>query len=450
MTETLSDAPRVYKVSEVAHGIKRILEERTVGTWVGGEVGRVQRSAGGHVYFVLKDEGNEATLDCVLYRREALRFGRLVEEGARIELRGRASFYPPRGRLQWIGEVVRPSGRGALLLELERLKQRLGEEGLFAPERKRPLPIAPRVIGVVTSRQGAAFHDICRVARQRGQVRIILVAAVVQGEEAPSSILRALDLIDRYEALEALIVGRGGGAQEDLAAFNDERVVRRLARMRVPVVSAVGHEIDNTLADLVCDARAATPSHAAEMLVADDKVRRARFVATISHLRVAFRRRLNESALRLSRLERELGDPRFAVAERRQELDEVFAELQASLLRRLRAGERQQQELSARLGERHPRTVTLAARARLFPLVARLGAGVRGRLSSSERTFVEHVARLDALSPLAVLARGYALVFRGDGRALRRSGDVEVGDTVRVRLGSGGFVAAVTARDEPS
>lgn len=208
------DEERVLSVFELAQGLKRTVETATAGRWVEGEVGRLQRHPSGHVYFTLKDEARDAAVDCVMYKREAMRFGARLSEGGRVQLRGRATFYPPRGRLQWIAEVARPAGQGALLEALLRLKQKLVAEGLTDPERKRPLPSEPRVIGVVTSKSGAAFPDICTVAARRGNVRILLCSAVVQGDRAPESILRALDLMERA-APDVVIIGRGGGAAED-------------------------------------------------------------------------------------------------------------------------------------------------------------------------------------------------------------------------------------------
>lgn len=443
MSEPNADEPRVLRVGEVSRGLKQILEQRTAGLWVEGEVGGVQRPGSGHVYFTLKDELEEASLDCVLYKREAFRFGRILTEGARVILRGRATLYAPRGRLQWVADVVRPSGQGVLLEKLQELKKRLAAEGLFDPDRKRPLPSTPRVVGVVTSRTGAAFHDICTVALRRGRVRIVLSPATVQGEGAADSIIAALDRIEALPELDVLIVGRGGGAQEDLLAFSDERVVRRLARARVPVVSAVGHEIDHSIADLVADARAATPSQAAEMVVFDREER-------VAHLRSLERRialgatgHVRAIAIQLARLDRRLGDPRFVVAGHRQHLDELSSEMVLAIRRKLRDGRKNEHELGLRLERSHPRTVVLHARARLLPLAGRLQSQADQIIEQRSAAFSELSARLDALSPLKVLGRGYAVVLAEGGRAVRSSVEVRRGDRLSLRLKSGRISAEV-------
>src|SRR5690606_7050109 len=261
--------------------------------WVEGEIASLKRAPSGHAYFQLKDEREEAVLDCVMYKFYAARARRFLNEGARVQLSGRATIYAARGRLQYVAESLRPAGRGALLEALERLKQRLAAEGLFDPSRKRPLPEEPRIVGIVTSRSGAVFHDIRTVALRRAPVRLVLSHATVQGNGAAESLIEALDRIERYPGLDLLIVGRGGGSEEDLAVFNDERVVRRVARCQVPVISAVGHEIDVTLTDLVADRRAATPSEAAELAVPSAEERRERLARCTRQLEQAMRARLH-------------------------------------------------------------------------------------------------------------------------------------------------------------
>src|SRR5690606_8195739 len=216
-------------VHDLAQGLKQTIELATAGCWVEGEMGRVQKPVSGHAYFCLKDDRKDAMIDCVMYKREAMRFGACLVEGQRVRLRGRATFYPPRGRLQWVADVARPAGNGALLEALERLKQKLIAEGLTDPSRKRPLPSSPRVVGVVTSRTGAALADIRTVAERRGRVRLLVAPAIVQGDGAVKSLLLALDRIE-MAGPDVVIIGRGGGSAEDLMAFNDERVVRRVAR----------------------------------------------------------------------------------------------------------------------------------------------------------------------------------------------------------------------------
>lgn len=437
-----AEAEKILTVFELAQGLKRTVESATAGRWVEGEVGRLQRAVSGHVYFTLKDERKDAAVDCVMYKREVSRFGKLVSEGARVQLRGRASFYPPRGRLQWIADVARPVGQGALLEALERLKSRLIEEGLTNPERKRPLPESPRMVGVVTSRSGAAFSDIVTVARRRGRVRIILSAAVVQGDGAPLSLLRALERLESIRP-DVIILGRGGGSAEDLMAFNDERLVRKVAACPVPIVSAVGHEIDLSLTDLVADARAATPSQAAEMVVCDQRERVEALRRIRRHLSRAMKSVLSEAGLTLSHIERKVRDPRFLIADSQQGLDALRFRLSHALRARLKNARHAQTGAVRRLSYRHPRTVLANGRAQLSPLRARLLGALRAHLDRLGTTRIGRVTALDALSPLSVLGRGYALCTLQDGSPVRDAMRLSVDDAVTIRVRRGSFVAHV-------
>ena len=436
-------APRVLSVAELDRKLRYALESAATSVWVEGEVASLKAAPSGHLYFTLKDEREEACVECVMYRTAVLRARGVVKDGARLQIRGGATLWAPRGRLQFIADGVRVAGRGALLEALEALKAKLAAEGLFASERKRPLPRDPRLIGIVTSASGAAVHDIARVAFRRGAVRLLLSPATVQGIMAPGQIIAALDRLERVSGLDVIIVGRGGGASDDLAAFNDEAVVRRVARCRVPVVSAVGHEVDVTLTDLVADVRAATPSQAAELVVPDDEGR----VRTLAQLRTrlvrAIRGRVVEDRMHLERAARALGDPRAFIGERRQIVDDLEGRLVASHRRALTQRRDAASRLDARLGARHPRTVLGEGRAKIAAARARLDAVASAHLAAGRARFQTAIARLDALSPLSVLARGYAIALRDDGRAVRRPSDVRVDDRLRVRLAEGTITARV-------
>ena len=434
----------VISVAELDRRLRRAVEGASGAFWVEGEVTSLRQAASGHAYFSLKDEREDAVIDCVMYRFDAQKAKPHLVDGARLQLWGRVTVWAPRGRLQLVGNFARPAGKGALLEALEALKQRLLAEGLFAPERKRLLPADPRVVGVVTSSHGAAFHDIRTVAFRRGNVKLVLAPAQVQGEAAPESIVAALDLLERYPGLDVVIVGRGGGSGEDLQAFNDERVVRRVARFGVPVVSAVGHEIDVTLTDLAADVRAATPSQAAELVVPDGRVRVEALLRQRLALLRAQRSRLELERARLSHLRASLGDPRFILIERQQELDELRQRLQRRAERRLQSERAHAATLERRLASRHPQRVIGRARQELGPLAVRLEAAEARRLGAARAGLAQCAARLDSLSPLTVLARGYAIATRADGRALRSAGEVAEGDDVLVRLAHGRLAARVT------
>jgi exodeoxyribonuclease VII large subunit len=436
-------------VAELARRLRRAVESTTGKEWVEGEVAGLRAASSGHLYFSLKDEREDACVDCVMYRMQALRGRRLVLDGARVQLFGRATVWAPRGRLQFIAEVARPAGKGALLAALEALKEKLQQEGLFDPARKRPLPTAPRVVGVVTSAHGAAIHDIVTIAFRRGSVRIVLSPALVQGDYAPETIITALDRLERYPGLDVIIIGRGGGSNEDLMAFNDERVVRRVARIKVPVVSAVGHEVDTTLTDWVADVRAATPSHAAELVVPDMAARAERFHRLERALVRAIRARITDDEHVLSRLRNLIHDPRFAIAERQQLIDDLSMRLERRIERGLARRKNALDALSGRLSSRHPRVVVSRARAELSPLSSRLSSAAERSVERARSVLGEAASRLDALSPLSVLSRGYAIATRTDGRAVRRASDVARGDAVRVRLHEGALRVTVVDTEEP-
>ena len=387
----------VITVGELDRRLRRAVEVASGDFWIEGEVASLKRAPSGHVYFTLKDEREDAVIDCVMYRFDAQRARRILTDGARLQLRGRATVWAPRGRLQLVGTLARLAGRGELLVALEKLKERLAAEGLFEPSRKRALPPAPRVVGVVTSGAGAAFHDIRTVAFRRGGLRLVLAPALVQGEAAAASIVAALDLLERYPGLDAVIVGRGGGSGEDLMAFNDERVVRRVARFRVPVVSAVGHEIDVTLTDLVADVRAATPSQAAELLVPDRAAQREALQRCQRHLVRAQLSLMAAAHARLSRLTNRVSDPRFVIAARQQELDELGERMARVLRQRLLRGQRVQRELLQRLAQRHPERVLGRARGELERCGSRLAAAARLQLSSRRKALSACAAQLSPL-----------------------------------------------------
>jgi exodeoxyribonuclease VII large subunit len=435
---------RVYRVGQLNRMVRLVLEERWSDVWVQGELSDVTHAGSGHVYFTLNDEAEQAQVRCVMFRSDARRSKAKLQDGARVQLRGSLSLFEPRGSFQLIARIALPQGLGEMHAQFEALRKQLEAEGLLAAERKRPLPKLPRLLGVVTSEHGAALHDIVRVASERCPVHIVVSACLVQGKDAPASIVRAIELIQRLPELDVVIVGRGGGAAEDLFAFNDERVARALAACRVPVVSAVGHEVDVSIADLVADVRAATPSNAAELCVPD---RRALLSELASHSRALERSmevRLQRSRLRLERLGRALHDPRAAVRDTRSRLEQARARLAEAMRERLR-GERS--ALAARselLARRDPRLLCAQDRARLLELRGRLRAQAGSLCARKRAQLSEQAARLQALSPLAVLARGYAIALHEPtGRALLRASDARSGDTLRLRLHDGQLRARV-------
>jgi exodeoxyribonuclease VII large subunit len=444
--------PHVFRVAELDRRLKGMIERATEGVHVEGEISGLRVVGSGHTYFTLKDERDDACIDCVMYRTAPARARRLLVDGARVVLLGRVTLYVQRGRLQLVADDARPTGRGALLEALEKLKQQLAAEGLFAPERKRRLPTDPRVIGVVTSGDGAAIHDIVKVAFRRGGLRILLARAPVQGASAAQRMARALAMLGRLPEVEAIIVGRGGGSAEDLAAFNDELLVRQVAASPVPVVSAVGHEIDVSLCDLAADARAATPSQAAEMLVPDGVARRAALAQQEARVRRALQHRLARARAELDRGRAALGSPERAIAEHQQVVDDLTARLGAAVRRGLGRRQIELSQRDRRLAARHPRAVLSGARAALGPLEVRLGAAARRRLAAARGDLEAAAGALDALSPLAVLGRGYAIATTAAGKAVRDAAEARAGDELALRLARGRLgvrVLEVLPGDEP-
>jgi exodeoxyribonuclease VII large subunit len=455
-------------VAGLNRAVRLGLEQSFGDVLVLGEISDLTRAASGHLYFTLNDEAEAAQLRVVMFKSDARRSRALFENGARLCVRGGVTLYEPRGTFQLIARAAYPAGEGDLQAQFRKLLAKLAAEGLTAPERKRALPLLPRCIGLVTSEQGAALHDVLRVAARRCPVRIVLAPCLVQGVDAPASIVRALARLSRLPELDVVIVARGGGSAEDLWAFNDERVARAIAAMRVPVVTGVGHEVDTTIADHVADVRAATPSNAAELVVPERAALEERIASAVRHLSRAFETRLGRERLLLMRLEAKLRDPRPLVARRRaqlQKLDERIVRAVRALFakRRTRIDDAQRRLVPlaprARLGAQRSAAQRLEARLTrsmhallhersraLHTAQAAQEHAVERRLDDARHRLAERVAQLEALSPLAVLARGYAIAFRArDAHALRRASDVLPGERLRIRLHEGEVEAEVVA-----
>jgi exodeoxyribonuclease VII large subunit len=442
--------PRVFSVGELVGGANRLLEANYRQCWVEGEVSNLRIVSSGHAYFTLKD--SSAVLPVAMWRSSLARLRFRLENGQSLRLMGRLGIYPAQGKFQLYAERAEPAGLGAMMLQLEQLKRKLAAEGLFERARKRPLPLWPRVIGVVTSATGAAIHDVLKVIRRRCPSRILLAPAVVQGDGAPASLLRGLERLQAWPEVDVIIIGRGGGAAEDLWAFNDEALVRAIAACPIPVVSAVGHEVDVSLSDYAADVRAATPSHAAELVVPDAAVYRRRVVDSRRRLGLAVRRRLLDERSRLDH-----GGHRLAAAARRlvvaprRELQELQRRLEAQHPRqRLAADRRRLADLSKRLMEHHPRLRAAAARRRLDHLDAELERLGRGLTRDARLRLARAAGALDALSPLRVLERGFAVATDGRGAVVTSADQVDLGEALDLRLHRGALKVEVRARSAES
>ncbi|MCW5799071.1 MAG: exodeoxyribonuclease VII large subunit [Nitrospira sp.] len=435
--------PLLLSVSDVTRLIRDSLEEQFQDVWIEGEISNLRAPSSGHLYFTLKD--SQSQLRGVLFRSGALRLRFALQEGLAVIARGRISVYEPRGEYQLIVDSLDPKGVGAFQLAFEQLKERLSQEGLFDEVRKRRLPSFPATVGVVTSLTGAAIRDIVAVLRRRCPIVNILIAPVpVQGDGAGACIAEAICALSEMPQVEVLIVGRGGGASEDLWAFNEEAVVRAIAQSRVPVVSAVGHEIDVTLADFAADHRAPTPSAAAEAVVPV----LAEIMERLEELARRLRR-LVETMLQMQRHRSErslsvLGETRFRIQAQAQRLDELQDGLTRALTEQLTVLQRELVERRHLLLAQGPRSRIERFLVVIPQLCKRLEQEARRGLISRRQSVAMQVAALDALSPLAILQRGFSIVHTiSDGKVLRRASDVAVGEAVQVTLAEGQLVCQV-------
>ena len=437
---------RVQSVSELTADLRQLVEGRFPEVWVEGELSGARIWNTGHLYFTLKDSG--AQLKGVMFR-SAVRLLRFKpEDGLHVTARGRISVYDPRGEYQLVCEHLEPQGFGALQVAFEQLKKRLAAEGLFDEARKRPLPALPRRIGIVTSIDGAALRDIVRVLRRRHpNAHLIIAPSRVQGDGAAQEVARAIASVTRLAGVDVVIVGRGGGSIEDLWAFNEEVVARAIAASPVPVISAVGHETDVTIADFVADLRAPTPSAAAEIVVG----RKDEFVARIDRLAG----RLDASvAGRLRRLETRLhaalARPGFAglrgrIALRARDVTELGTAIDRMAVTSLERRRRRLEVARRTLESQSPRHRLAAVNTRLVALDARLQRSFEHRRHRSSSRLGTLAGRLDSLSPLAVLGRGYAVCWSAERHVIvRDAATLGPGAPVRVTLARGEIDATVT------
>jgi exodeoxyribonuclease VII large subunit len=445
--EIAPEPRRVYSVSQLTDRIRALLEERFFEIWVEGEISNCFVAKTGHMYFTLKD--TQAQVKAVMFR-SAIRYLRFKpQDGLRVVARGRLTVYDPKGEYQIVCEHLEPEGLGARQLAFDQLKERLAHEGLFDPRRKRALPALPRKIGVVTSLDGAAVRDIIKVLRRRyANAHIVIRPTRVQGEGAALEIARAMAAIGKVKGVDVVIVGRGGGSIEDLWAFNEEVVARAIAGCPVPTISAVGHETDVTIADFVADMRAATPSAAAEIVVARKDDFWARIDRLGQRVETLMQGRLHRMRARIGAVESRPGYAGFAtrVAMRARRADD----LSHQLLRAARGGlgrrERGYQALRLALERFDVRRRFGSIRTRLVGVDGRLKSSADRRLHAADARLRGAAARLESLSPLAVLARGYAVCWNADRTAIiRDAAAVELGDRVHVKLERGELDCEVTA-----
>jgi exodeoxyribonuclease VII large subunit len=436
----------VLSVTQLVRAARFAVETRFADVRVEGEISGLRISGPGHIYFTLKDR--EAQLDCAMFAREAARLKFRPEDGLSIVCRGRLTIYEGRGKFQMTVSEMIPSGAGALALAFAQLKARLEKEGLFDQARKRKLPFLPRRIGIVTSRTGAVIRDIIKVAHRRGAVPLLVSPAAVQGPEAVPQLVRALELLWTVPDVDVIIVARGGGSMEDLWAFNEEKVARAIVASPVPVVSAVGHETDFTIADFVADLRAATPSAAAELCVPDFDTLRETLQNGHQRLRRAQTAELTRARHALDRLRMAIEDPRRLIDRYRQRLDDLAGNAGTEIRRALRARKEALSLCERRLLAAHPQRRFAEQRRELSSLEKRLGDAVSSNLRLRRRAIEAAGTKLGALSPLGVLDRGYSLTRTENGKLVTREDEVVVGQRIRITVREGTLHAAIADRDK--
>jgi exodeoxyribonuclease VII large subunit len=436
---------RDWTVGELVSEVRAHIEREYASVWVEGEISNLRSAPSGHRYFTLKD--GEAQLPVVLFKRQAQLLRAQPRDGLHVRVRGKVTVYEQRGQMQLVAETLEELGTGSLQEAFEKLREKLKAEGLFDEERKRPLPAFPRCVGIVTSPSGAVIRDFLNVSsRRHAALDVLLFPAMVQGEAAAAEIAAGIVYFNRARNVDVIVVARGGGSIEDLACFNNEMLARVIASSELPVVSAVGHETDFTIADFVADLRAPTPSAAAELITAQQHKVEERVDELHHRLLRACRYQLMMASERFSRVSIAAASARIgdALGRRQQRLDELQFRMEAAMRRADRAALLQVQDLSARLMRHEPTQKLLTNRDNVSALEQRMQRcalttfeGLSNRVQNAE-------ARLNSLSPLAVLGRGYAVVFDEKEMLVRDAAALRPGEILKSRLAAGTVISTVT------
>jgi exodeoxyribonuclease VII large subunit len=442
-------ARKVLSVSQVNALVAGMLGEYFSDVWIDGEISNFRAYASGHLYFALKDEGSQ--LQAVCFRHSAQRLKFELEDGLQVIGHGRLEVYQPTGKYQVILDTIEPKGLGALQKAFEQLKRKLEKEGLFAPERKRPLPLLPRTVGIVTSPSGAAIHDMLRTLRlHKAKVKVLLFPAQVQGEGSAEQIAEGVAALCARPEVDVIIVGRGGGSIEDLWSFNEEVVARAIAASRVPVISGVGHETDFTIADFVADVRAATPTAAAQLVAEPWEELETRLSDTAGKLLEAMEQVLFEKQQAVDELTRHRAFELMAahLAELGHRVERMAGAAEGCARARLRDAVAAVTALDRSLNSLNPVARILRQKVALQTLTARLEKPTLAFLSRQNVRLGQVGARLDTLSPLASLGRGYSICLKPDGSIVSRTGQVSTGDGVVLRVSDGAIGCRVERTGE--
>ena len=433
-----SQSPSIYTVSRLNQTVRLLLEQEIGQVWISGEISNFTQPASGHWYFTLKD--NTAQVRCAMFRNSNRRVTFRPQHGQQVLVRASITLYEPRGDYQIIVESMQPAGEGLLQQKYEQLKAALSAEGLFDQQYKQPLPSPAHCVGVITSKTGAALHDILHVLKRRDpSLPVVIYPTAVQGDDAPGQIVRAIELANARQECDVLIVGRGGGSLEDLWSFNDERVARAIFASRIPVVSAVGHETDVTIADFVADLRAPTPSAAAEMVSRNQLELLRQLQNGQQRLEMAMDYFLANRTRRFTQLHHRLQQqhPQLRLARQQTVLERLRQRMNLAVDNQLKRAVQRQQRVTQRLNQHNPQPRIYRAQTRIQQLEYRLAKNLRARLSSTRERFGNAVTHLEAVSPLSTLARGYSVTTATDGKVLKQTKQVKAGDVLTTRLSDG-------------
>jgi len=435
---------RVWTVRDLVAAVRTHIEREYSDAWVEGEISNFRAQNSGHLYFTLKDQGGQISV--VVFRSSARLLRFRPADGMQVVVRGRVTIYEDRGQLQIIAEHVEPKGAGALQIAFEQLKAKLDAEGLFEASRKKPIPALPQKIGIVTSPQAAALRDILNILQRRHHsVSVLIFPAQVQGEVASREVAAGLRYFNRSRNVDVVIVARGGGSAEDLAAFNDEGLARVVAASSLPVISAVGHETDFTIIDFVADLRAPTPSAAAELVIRSRQEVEDQLTELDARLQRGMRYRLLMGRQRLTELAQHgaFGRMMDLIRRRQQKVDDLGFRLAHAQRGLLESQRRRFESLAASVRHYDLRLVLAGIRKELDAKVASMASAARTSLLHRRGRFERLTSQMEALSPLAILERGYALVFDASGKLVKDSAQVKAGEDVSARLARGQIVATV-------
>lgn len=431
-------SPAIFTVSRLNQTVRLLLEREVGQVWISGEISNFTQPASGHWYFTLKDD--TAQVRCAMFRNSNRRVTFRPQHGQQILVRASITLYEPRGEYQIIVESMQPAGEGLLQQKYEQLKAKLTAEGLFDQQSKQPLPSPAHCVGVITSKTGAALHDILHVLKRRDpSLPVVIYPTAVQGEDAPGQIVRAIALANSRKECDVLIVGRGGGSLEDLWSFNDERVARAIFASRIPIVSAVGHETDVTIADFVADLRAPTPSAAAEMVSRNQLELLRQLQSGQQRLEMAMDYYLANRSRRFTQLEHRLQQqhPQLRLARQQTVLERLRQRMTYAMDTQLKRSGQRQQRMAQRLQQHSPQPRIHRAQNRVQQLEYRLTQLMSARLSATRERFGNTVTHLEAVSPLSTLARGYSVTTATDGNVLKQTKQVKAGDVLTTRLVDG-------------